>query len=121
MYADTGFWDTFRAEFPLFTIVQPARDAEVIRSMLNAYDEGGWIPKWPNPGYSNVMIGTHGDSIVADAFVKGIRDYDVNKAFAALSKDATQPGPARYEARSGILDYTRRGYVPADKVRESAA
>jgi predicted alpha-1,2-mannosidase len=121
MYADSGFWDTFRAEFPLFTVVQPGRDAEMIRSMLNAYDEGGWIPKWPNPGYSNIMIGTHGDSIVADAFVKGIRDYDLNKAFAALSKDATQPGTGRYEARNGILDYIRLGYVPADKVRESAA
>jgi predicted alpha-1,2-mannosidase len=121
MYADTGFWDTFRAEFPLLTILEPRRVGEIVRSLLNAYDEGGWIPKWPNPGYSNVMIGTHADSVIADAFVKGIRDYDIEKAYAALRKDATQPGTGRYEARAGIEDYIRLGYVPADKVKESAA
>jgi predicted alpha-1,2-mannosidase len=121
MYADTGFWDTFRAEFPLLTILEPGRVGEIIRSLLNAYDEGGWIPKWPNPGYSNVMIATHADSVIADAFVKGIRDYDVEKAYSALRKDATQAGTGRYEARAGIEDYIRLGYVPADKVKESAA
>jgi predicted alpha-1,2-mannosidase len=121
MHADTGFWDTFRALFPLLTIVQPKRDAEIIRSMLNAFDEGGWIPKWPNPGYTNVMIGTHADSVIADAFIKGIRDYDVNRAYAAVRKNATQPGTGRYQARSGIEDYLRLGYVPAGKVKESAA
>ena len=123
MYADTGFWDTFRAAFPLLTILQPKRDAEIIRAMLNASDEGGWIPKWPNPGYTNVMIGTHGDSVIADAYVKGIRDFDLEKAYAALRKDATTaaaPG-SRYHARDGIEDYLKLGYVPADKVKESAA
>ncbi len=121
MYADNGFWDTFRAQFPLLALVQPKRDAEIIRSMLNAYDEGGWIPKWPNPGYTNVMIGTHGDSVVADAFMKGIRDFDVEKAYAALLKDATRPGGLRYQARPGIEKYIELGYVPADQVKESAA
>ena len=121
MYADTGFWDTFRAEFPLLTILEPRRVGEIIRSLLNASDEGGWIPKWPNPGYSNVMIGTHGDSVIADAFVKGIRDYDVEKAYSALRKDATESGTGRYQARTGIEDYIRLGYVPADKVAESAS
>jgi predicted alpha-1,2-mannosidase len=121
MYADTGFWDTFRAEFPLFTVIEPTRDAEIIRSLLNAYDEGGWLPKWPNPGYSNVMIATHADSVIADAWIKGIRDFDGDKAYAALRKDATQPGTGRFEARNGIADYIRLGYVPADKVRESAS
>jgi predicted alpha-1,2-mannosidase len=122
MYADTGFWDTFRAEFPLLALMQPKRDAEIIRSLLNAYDEGGWMPKWPNPGYTNIMIGTHADSVVADAYMKGIRDYDVEKAYAALRKDATLPGTGRYEARGGIEDYLKLGYVPADgKAKESAA
>lgn len=121
MVADTGFWDTFRAEFPLLTIIEPSWVGGIIRSLLNAFDEGGWLPKWPNPGYSNVMIGTHADSVIADAFVKGIRDYDVEKAYAALRKDATQAGTGRYEARAGIEDTIRLGYAPADKVRESAA
>jgi predicted alpha-1,2-mannosidase len=121
MYADTGFWDTFRAEFPLLTVIEPARDAEIVRSLLNAFDEGGWLPKWPNPGYSNVMIGTHADSVVADAWSKGIRDFDGEKAYAALRKDAMEAGTGRYQARSGIKDHIRLGWVPADRVKEAAS
>jgi len=122
MLADNGFWDTFRAQFPLLTLLEPKKDAEIIRAMLNAYDEGGFIPKWPNPGETNVMIGTHGDSVIADAYVKGIRDFDAAKAYAALRKDATEKGTGVFEARSGIEDYIRLGYVPYDHgVRESVA
>ena len=101
--------------------LEPKRDAEIIRSLLNAFDEGGWLPKWPNPGYTNVMIGTHADSVIADAWTKGIHDFDGEKAYAALRKDATEPGTGRYEARNGIQDYIRLGWVPADRVKESAS
>jgi predicted alpha-1,2-mannosidase len=122
MFADNGFWDTFRAQFPLLTLIEPKKDAEIIRAMLNAYDEGGFIPKWPNPGETNVMIGTHGDSVVADAYLKGIRDYDVAKAYAALRKDSTEKGTPPFQARSGIEDYIKLGYVPYDHgVHESVA
>jgi predicted alpha-1,2-mannosidase len=122
MFADNGFWDTFRAQFPLLTILEPKKDAAIIRAMLNAYDEGGFIPKWPNPGETNVMIGTHGDSVIADAYRKGIRDYDVAKAYAALRKDATEKGAGVFQARSGIEDYITLGYVPYDHgVHESVA
>lgn len=122
MLADDGFWDTFRAQFPLLTILEPKTDAALIRAMLNAYDEGGFIPKWPNPGETNVMIGTHADSVIADAYLKGIRDYDAAKAYAALRKDATEKGTGVFQARSGIEDYIKLGYVPYDHgVHESAA
>jgi predicted alpha-1,2-mannosidase len=121
IFSDTGFWDTFRAEFPLLTIIQQQRDLEVLRGLVNIYDEAGWIPKWPDPAETNVMIGTHGDSVIADAYMKGIRDYDVQKAYAAIRKNATTPGTGIFKARSGIEDYIRLGYVPADKVSESAA
>ncbi len=122
MFADTGFWDTFRAEFPLLTIIEPKRDAGIIRAMLHAYDEGGFLPKWPNPGETNVMIATHGDSVIADAYAKGIRDFDAGKAYAAVRKDATEKGAGGFEARAGIEDYARLGYVPYDHgVRESVA
>lgn len=122
MFADNGFWDTFRAQFPLLTILEPKKDAEIIRAMLHAYDEGGFIPKWPNPGETNVIVGTHGESVIADAYVKGIRDYDVAKAYAALRKDATEKGTGVFQARSGIEDYIKLGYVPYDHgVRESVA
>ncbi len=122
MFADNGFWDTFRAQFPLLTVLEPKQDGAIIRAMLNAYDEGGFIPKWPNPGETNVMIGTHGDSVIADAYQKGIRDYDVAKAYAALRKDGTAKGTGAFQARSGIEDYIKLGYVPYDHgVRESVA
>jgi predicted alpha-1,2-mannosidase len=83
--------------------------------MVNVYDEAGWIPKWANPHETNVMIGTHGDSVIADAYMKGIRDYDAQKAYAAIRKDATEPGTGIFKRRPGLGDYIRLGYVPADR------
>jgi len=112
MLSDTGFWDTFRAEFPLLGLIEPAHDAEIIRALLNAFDEGGWLPKWPNPAETNVMIATRADSVIADAYAKGIRDYDVEKAWRAVYKDATQSN--MFRGREGLADYIRLGYVPSD-------
>jgi predicted alpha-1,2-mannosidase len=122
MFGDNGFWDTFRAQFPLFTILQPKRDAEIIRAMLNSYDEGGFLPKWANPGETNVMIATHGDSVIADAYLKGIRDYDTAKAYAAVLKDATVKGSGMFDAKQGLEDYESLGFIPYDHgVGESVA
>lgn len=90
-YNDYSLWDTFRAEHPLLLLTQPERVPDMITSLLQMYDEGGWMPKWPNPTYSNIMIGTHADSVIADAYVKGIRGFDLNKAYAATYKDAMTP------------------------------
>jgi predicted alpha-1,2-mannosidase len=122
MFADTGFWDTFRAEFPLLHVLSPNHVREVIRAMLNIYEQAGWIPKWPNPAETNVMIGTHADSVIADAYIKGLRGFDADKAYQAIRKDATTPGTGIFKARPGIEDYIKLGYVPADSgVKESAA
>lgn len=67
------------------------------------------------------MIGTHADAVVADAFRKGMRNYDVEKAYTALRKDGVEKGTGIFRARVGIEDYLRLGYVPADKYGESAA
>ena len=55
------------------------------------YREGGWLPKWPNPTYTNIMVGTHADAVIADAYIKGFRDYDINLAYEAVRKNAFQP------------------------------
>lgn len=120
MYTDFSLWDTFRSQHSLLIFLDPERVSLMIEALLNAYDEGGWIPKWPSPGYSNIMHGTHGDAVIANAYVKGIRNYDVEKAFEAMMKNATTPGTGRYVARHGILDYIKLGYVPTDKYGESA-
>jgi len=119
MYTDYSIWDTFRALHPLLVLLTPEKDAEMITGLLNSYDEGGWMPKWPSPGYSNIMVGTHADAIIADAYVKGVRNYDLDKALEAMMKDATTPGTGIYKARVGIEDYIRLGYVPTDRHKES--
>lgn len=120
MYTDFSLWDTFRSLHPLLVLLEPARVNRMIEALLNSYDEGGWIPKWPSPGYSNIMHGTHGDAVIADAYVKGLRDYDRDKALEAMMKNATTKGTGRYVARVGILDFIKLGYVPTDKYGESA-
>mgnify|MGYP003306021712 CR=1 FL=1 len=84
MYSDYSLWDTFRALHPLLIFLSPDKVNEMIEGLLNSYDEGGWIPKWPSPGYSNIMHGTHGDAVIADAYIKGLRGYDVEKAMEPL-------------------------------------
>jgi predicted alpha-1,2-mannosidase len=113
-YDDFSLWDTFRAENPLLALIEPARVADMAQSLVDMYEQGGWMPKWPNPGYSSVMIATHGDSVIADAYLKGIKNFDIENAYAALIKNATVPGPSFYEARAGIDYYKNLGYVPAD-------
>lgn len=120
MYTDFSLWDTFRSLHPLLIFLEPERVNLMIEALLNSYDEGGWIPKWPSPGYSNIMHGTHGDAVIADAYVKGIRGYDCDKALEAMMKNATTKGSGRYVARVGILDFIKSGYVPTDRHGESA-
>jgi predicted alpha-1,2-mannosidase len=133
-YNDYSMWDTFRALHPLLTLLDPEEVSPMIRALLQMYDEGGWIPKWPNPTYSNIMIGTPADAIIADAFVKGFRGYDTNKAYAAIYKDAMTPPDGdehkrwgdraewtSYEARAGLTYYKTLGYIPADKTAESVS
>ncbi len=124
-YEDFSLWDTYRNEHPLLVLLEPERDAEMIHALVRMFEEGGWMPKWPNPRYTNVMIGTHADSIIADAFVKGVRNFDAERAYEAMLKDAEQPGSQTlagyYEGRRGIEFYKRLGYVPADRVGEATS
>lgn len=133
-YNDYSMWDTFRALHPLLTLIDPEDVSPMIQALVQMYEEGGWIPKWPNPTYSNIMIGTPADAIIADASVKGFRDYDVNQAYAAIYKDAMTPPDGdthkrwrdraewtSYEARAGLTYYKELGYIPADKTSESVS
>lgn len=111
-----AFWDTFRAKHPLLGLIRPQVENDFIRTLLDMYDQAGWIPKRPNPGFSNGMIGTHADAIIAAAYMRGIRNFDAEKAYEAMMKNAMEKGPDFYEARKGIEYYKELGYVPADKM-----
>jgi predicted alpha-1,2-mannosidase len=133
-YTDYSIWDTFRAEHSLLTLLAPERIDGMIQALLQDYREGGWMPKWPNPSYTNIMIGTHADSLVAEAITKGFRGFDWQLAYAAVRKDAMTPPDGDttrqwrdrephtpYEARAGLTYALKLGYLPADKVAESAS
>ena len=122
MYADHGYWDVYRAWYPLGTILFPERIGEILQAWVNAYKEGGWFPQFPAPGYRACMSGSLIDSLFADAIVKNIGSFDRETVFAGLKKHATQPGdPSKGYGRVGVEDYMRLHYVPADKIEQSVA
>jgi predicted alpha-1,2-mannosidase len=133
-YTAYSIWDTFRAEHSLLTLMAPERVPGMINALLQNYQEGGWMPKWPNPSYTNIMIGTHADSMVAEAVNKHFRGFDYDLAWKAVYKDAMTPPdddtkhrwhdrePATpYEARGGLTYLKQLGYVPTDKTDEAAS
>ena len=122
MYADHGYWDVYRAWYPMMTILFPDRLGEILQSWVNAYQEGGWLPQFPCPGYRACMTGSLIDSLFGEAAVKGIKGFDMAAAYEGLRKHATQPGnPDAGYGRRGIEEYMKFGYDPADKVDQSAA
>ena len=85
-YTDFSLWDTFRALHPLLIFTQPDRINPIINAMLQMFKEGGRLPMWPNPAETNIMIGTHADDVIADAYIKGFRGFDVDLAYKAVFK-----------------------------------
>ena len=121
-FAGTGFWDTFRALYPFLNLVYPSINKEMQEGLINDYKEGGWLPEWSSPGYANIMIGNNSASVVADAYIKGLRGYDVNKLYEALIHGANNAGPMTAIGRAGVNYYNDLGYVPYDVgINENAA
>ena len=121
MFGGTGFWDTFRALFPFLNLVYPSINKEMQEGLVNDYKEGGWLPEWSSPGYRDVMVGNNSASVVADAYIKGGRGYDINLLYEALRHGASGEGP-QGTGRTGVKYYNELGYVPYDvKINENAA
>ncbi|WP_300598192.1 GH92 family glycosyl hydrolase [Niabella sp.] len=120
-FSGTGFWDTFRALYPFLNFLYPSINREMQAGLVNDYKEGGWLPEWSSPGYSDVMVGNNSASVVADAYLKGLRGYDINTLYEALLHGANNEGP-RATGRRGVEYYNELGYVPYDvKINENAA
>ena len=114
LFGGTGFWDTFRALYPFLTLMYPDINIEMQKGLVNDYKEGGYLPEWSAPGYRNVMIGNNSASVVAGAYLKGLRGYDVETLFEALKKDANTEGPIAAVGRKGVDYYNKLGCVPYD-------
>lgn len=122
MYTDTGFWDTFRAQFPLTILLHPTQQGQYLNAMLDAYDQCGWLPSWSFPGEGGSMIGNHAISLFTDAWVKGVRTFDPQRVLKAYFHEATNKGPwGPANGRDGWKSYFTLGYVPYPEVREATA
>lgn len=112
-YSTLSLWDTFRAENPLLNILQPTKANDIIKSMLAYYDEQERLPVWTlYANETNTMTGNHGVSVIAEAYIKGIRGYDIDKAYQAVRN--TMMGDIR-----GLAPYKKYGYIPYTELDES--
>ena len=123
MFTDNGFWDTFRAVFPLFNLMQPTLNSHIMAGLENAYKESGFLPEWASPGHRDCMVGSNSASIIADAYLKGNRQgYNINTLYEAILKNTQTEGPLSSVGRKGAAYYNKLGYVPYDvKINENAA
>lgn len=112
MFTDTGFWDTFRCLFPFLNLMYPDMSAKMQEGLVNAYKESGFLPEWASPGHRNCMVGNNSASVVADAYIKGIRGYDVETLWEALKHDANNHMPRTSSGRVAYDQYNELGYVP---------
>lgn len=114
-YTVFSLWDTFRAEHPLFTIIDQKRTGDFVKTLLAKYKEAGLLPVWELASNETwCMIGYHSVPVIFDAFRKGIRNFDVNEALEAMKKSAERD-------QQGLKLYRERGYIPADKENESVS
>ncbi|WP_048331218.1 GH92 family glycosyl hydrolase, partial [Bizionia psychrotolerans] len=114
-YTVFSLWDTYRAAHPLYTIIEPDRTNDFINTFLAKYDEGGIMPIWDLSGnYTGCMIGYHAVPVIADAYLKGIKNYDVEKAFTAMKHSATRD-------KLGLKSYKEFGYIPVEEESESVS
>ncbi len=114
-YTVFSLWDTYRAANPLYTLIEPDRTNDFIRTFLSQYREGGILPIWElASNYTGCMIGYHAIPVIADAYFKGIRNYDVELAFEAMKHSAEQN-------HLGLEAYKTLGYIPSESESESVS
>ena len=123
MFTDTGFWDTFRCLFPFLNLMYPSMSAKMQEGLVNDYKESGFLPEWASPGHRGCMVGNNSASIVADAYLKGMRGYDAEELWKAVVHGANAVHPTvSSTGRLGFEYYNKLGYVPYDvKINENVA
>ncbi|GAA4805938.1 GH92 family glycosyl hydrolase [Olivibacter ginsenosidimutans] len=115
LFTDTGFWDTFRSLFPFLNLVYPSMNVKMQEGLVNAYKESGFLPEWASPGHRNTMVGNNSASIVADAYIKGLRGYAIDTLWEALKHGANHVHPTvPASGRTGYQEYNQYGYIPND-------
>ncbi len=123
LFSDTGFWDTFRCLLPLLNLVYPEQSAKIQEGLVNTWKESGFLPEWASPGHRDCMVGNNSASVVADAWLKGVRTKDAEELWKAVTHGAHAVNPEVHSTgRLGWEYYDSLGYVPCDVgINESAA
>lgn len=122
MFTDNGFWDTFRSQFPLTNILHPTMQGQYMQALLDAQEQCGWLPSWSFPSETGGMVGNHSISLLTDAWVKGIRTFDPEKALKAYAHEAMNKGPwGGANERVRWKDYYQLGYIPYPESMGSTA
>ncbi|NIH80364.1 GH92 family glycosyl hydrolase [Amycolatopsis viridis] len=112
IYVNNGFWDTYRTTWPAYSLLSPGMAGKMIDGFVQQYRDGGWIARWSSPGYANLMTGTSSDVAFADAYLKGVRGFDVHAAYDAAIRNATVAPPNDNVGRKGLEQSIFLGYTP---------
>ena len=126
VYTDFSMWDTYRALHPLYNIITPEMSSDMMQSLVNMYEEGGWLPIFPCwNSYTAAMIGDHCSVTLADAYLKGVRNYDAQKAYEGMRRNAMEIPSSMDDYQNGmgrraLTSYLKYGYIPLeDEVAEA--
>ena len=111
MFTDTGFWDTFRCLFPFLNLMYPSMNLKMQEGLVNAYKESGFLPEWASPGHRDCMVGNNSASVVADAYIKGLRGSDIEVLWEALKHGTNAHLQGTASGRLGYESYNKLGYV----------
>jgi alpha-1,2-mannosidase, putative len=117
-YVNNGLWDTYRTAWPAYTLFTPTEAGEMIDGFVQQFRDGGWIARWTSPGYADLMVGTSSDVAFADAWLKGVHNFDVaNFYLSAIRNASTVSTDVKGAGRKGIERSLFNGYTD-DKVEE---
>ncbi|GLQ49532.1 GH92 family glycosyl hydrolase [Dyella flava] len=111
VFVNNGFWDTYRTAWPAYALLMPTQAGVMIDGFVQEYRDGGWIARWSSPGYADLMVGTSADVAFADAWLKGVHNFDVRSFYQAALKDATVVSPLQGTGRKGLQRSIFNGYT----------
>jgi predicted alpha-1,2-mannosidase len=110
IWVNNGFWDTYRTSWPLYALLIPNEVGEMIDGFVNGFKDGGWTTRWSNPGYADSMVATSSDIIIADAYMKGLRNFDVDAAYNSMVRNAATYSNSSDRGRKGMDQMPFYGY-----------
>lgn len=121
LFYANGFWDTYRSAWPLYSLLTPEKDTDLLNGLVQHYKECGWIPRWVQPTGINSMVGTNSDSVFGDAISQGV-EFDYANAYASALKNATVYSPNNgdnfYSGRAGMAEWPFLGYSPTNSLMD---